>query len=125
MNKEIESVIQLEPFKRYQYSIKKIVDFEEIWLLTSDDKLSISEIEDKSVIPIWPLKEYVLSNMKEGWEDCQLRCIDLTEFDEKILPFIEKEELLIDIFPVNGISGFIVSIKELLRDLRDEMAKYE
>ena len=38
--KEIENVSKLEPFKRYQYFIKKIADFEELCYLYDNFKKS-------------------------------------------------------------------------------------
>lgn len=36
-NKEIENVIKLDKTKKYEYFIKKIVDYEEVWSLRDEE----------------------------------------------------------------------------------------
>ncbi|MEF2294084.1 DUF2750 domain-containing protein [Virgibacillus dokdonensis] len=54
-NKEIEIVSNLSGIKRYEYFIKKVVDFEEVWGLY-EGGWAISESENgESLMPFWPL----------------------------------------------------------------------
>lgn len=37
MNKEAENVLKLDNRKKYEYFIKKVADFEEVWSLRDED----------------------------------------------------------------------------------------
>ena len=57
-NKEIEVVSKLPALKRYEYFIKKVADFEEVWGLF-DVGWAISEDDNgNSLMPFWSKKEF-------------------------------------------------------------------
>ena len=47
------------------------------------------------------------------------------DFEDKIIAIIEEENYLINVFPVNNKTGFVVTLQELIRDLNDELEQYE
>jgi len=50
-NKKIENILKLEPFKRYEYFIKKAADFEQLWtIIDQEGNYVISEIDEFSLI---------------------------------------------------------------------------
>ncbi|MDQ0065123.1 DUF2750 domain-containing protein [Chryseobacterium lathyri] len=70
-SKEIENVLKLEPFKRYEYFIKKVADFEQLWTIVDEDgDYAVSEVDKFSLISFWPAEEFVSLDLQEGWEDC-------------------------------------------------------
>lgn len=125
--KEIENVSKLEPQKRYQYFIKKIADFEELWTITDNEGYYvINEIDGKLMFSLWPQEEYVKHFLKSAdWSDCEICSISLEELESDIYKFIEKENFLVNVFPVNGKSGFVVNLEELKRDLALELDKFD
>lgn len=123
--KEIESVSSLKPFDRYKYFIKRVADFEEVWtILDQDGDIALSDIDDEVLVSFWSSEEYIGSNLSQGWKDCKPLKLTLEDFEEKVLPFIHKEQSLVNVFPVGGKSGFVVSIEEFLRDLNEELEQY-
>lgn len=54
MNKEAENVLKLDNRKKYEYFIKKVADFEEVWSLRDEDGWATLGTEDKVFFPIWP-----------------------------------------------------------------------
>ena len=123
---EIESVSKLEPFKRYKYFIKKIADFEEIWtIVDKNGDIALSDIEEKTFISFWTAEPFIKSNLNKGWKKCTPVKLDLDNFEETVSPLIKENNYLINVFPVNGKSGFIVNIDEFIRDLNEELEQYE
>lgn len=123
--KEIESVSNLEPYKRYQYFIKKIADFEELWTIIDENgDYALSDIDDKVLISFWSAKEYIASNLSEGWKNCKAKKLTLDDLEDEIFDLIASENLLINVFPINGKSGFVVDLDEFARDLSDELKNY-
>ncbi|WP_196893076.1 DUF2750 domain-containing protein [Aureivirga marina] len=124
-HKEIENVLKLSPFERYKYFIKKVADIEELWTIVDENnKFSIAEIDNKKLISFWSAKEYIKSNLEESWENEIPFKMNLDYFESKIIPLIEEKELLINVFSINGKSGFVVSLREFIRDLNEELELY-
>lgn len=125
-NKELENVSKLFPEDRYKYSIKKIADFEELFVLKDGDgNLAISIIDNFKAVSIWPTVEYVKSCQNGVWDQFQSYSYSLEELENDLLPLIRKERYVIDVLPVNNISGFVVSIDEFVRDLNEELENYQ
>ena len=125
-NKELENVSRLAPFERYQYTIKKIADFEQLWsIIDETGDYALSDVGNQTFFSIWPAREYVDSNLSNGWEKCQPKELTLDEFSDQLLIFISENDYLINVFPINGKSGFVVNLEEFIRDLNRELEKYE
>ena len=125
-SREIENVSNLAPFKRYRYFIKKIADFEELWTLTDENgDVALSKVGDNTLVSFWTAKPFVNNNLEGGWEKCSPHKLNLDEFEETFLPLIVENGYLINVFPVNGKSGFVVNINEFTRDLNEELENYQ
>ncbi|ASW73695.1 hypothetical protein IQ37_19550 [Chryseobacterium piperi] len=124
--KEKENIIKLEPFKRYQYFIKKIADFEELWTIVNENgDYAISEVDDHSLISFWTAEEFILSNLDKGWENYRPLKICLEDLENELFKIIASENYLVNVFPINGKSGFVVSLEEFRRDLNEELDKIQ
>lgn len=123
---QLESVIKLDPFKRYQYFIKRIADSEKIFVLKDKHgALALSEIEGNILLPLWSNSEYVEICKVEDWKDYKIVEIKFNVLQNEIFPLIEKENYLINVFPLQNVTGFIVNLEEFTRDLQQELKKYE
>lgn len=123
--KEIENVIILEPFERYQYFIKKVADWEIFFtLLNENGEYALSELENKKLFPMWSAKKYAELCKVSGWEKYIVKELNLDDLEDKIIDFIVDEDCLINVFPVSDRTGFIVSLKEFSKDLSDELKNY-
>ena len=123
---EIENVAKLEPLKRYEYFVKKIADFEELWtIVNKTGDIALSDVEENILISFWTAEPFIKSNLNGGWENCTPFKLSLDDLEETIIPLITKNNYLVNVFPVNGKSGFIVSLNEFIRDLNEELEKYE
>lgn len=121
-NKKKENILKLEPFKRYQYFIKKIADFEELWTIVDENgNYAISEIDDFSLISFWTAEEFIFPNLEEGWKNCKPLKINLEYLEEELFTEIASQNYLINVFPINEKSGFVVSLDEFKRDLEEEL----
>lgn len=123
---QIDNVMALKPLERYKYFIKKIADFEEVWTIKDNNgDYALSDVEDNTFLSLWSAREYVESNLNCGWEDCVPIKLSLEELGDNLLPIAFENDYLINVFPVNGKSGFVVSLEEFTRDLNEELKQYE
>ncbi len=122
---EIENVSVLEPMNRYRYFIKKIADYEELWVLENGNgDAAIAEVDNHVLIPFWSASEFTESCRKDEWAEYQPAKLSLEEMEKKLFPLIREKNYLIDVFPVGDRSGFVVTIDEFVRDLCEELENY-
>ena len=123
--KEIENILKLNPFDRYQYFIRKIADWETAYtLIFPDGNYAISTIDDKNLFPIWSAKEFVELSKTDGWESCNIIELTFDDFEETLFDYIDENNLLLNVFPTDK-TGFVVSLEEFAKDLKDELEQYQ
>lgn len=122
---EVEKVAKLIPIERYKYFIKRVADGEIMFTLTNGDgNIIVSQIDKKMIVPFWSSTEFVELCKITGWENLDIKEISLDYFEDKIIDWIEENNYLLNIFPVENKTGFVVDINEFARDLSDELKKY-
>jgi hypothetical protein len=125
-NKEIEAVSALEPFERYKYSIKKIADAEKFYCLkTQDNNWALPTVHGRELFPIWSAAEFAEGCAFGGWEGFKVEKLELITFQDELSRLIKNEAFLLNIFPVGHTTGFAVELKEFMRDLEEELLKYD
>lgn len=120
---EYNSLIISTAEKRYEYFIKKVVDFEEVWGLYNDGwAISIDE-KNRKMIPFWPRKDFAEACAINEWSSYIAVSIELEDFINEWLPGMEADILLPSIF-WNNEDSVVVEINKLLSDLECELDKY-
>ncbi|WP_312365506.1 DUF2750 domain-containing protein [Sphingobacterium sp.] len=123
--KEISSVARLLPLDRYKYFLKRVADTERMYtLVNGDNEYALSEVKGNYVFSLWPFREYALLSIVEEWDNYQVKEITLDEFENEVIEWIEQNNYLINIFSVDSKAGFVVNLREFVRDLSDELKKY-
>ena len=122
---EIESVIKLEPFERYKYSLKRIADNETLYTIKRDkETIAISDLDDEKLIPFWSAKQFAELNITDEWNEFYVEEISLDDFENEMVDFINENNFLMNIFPINNKTGFVVSLDEFIRDLNIELERF-
>lgn len=121
--KEYEAVVKLPAAKRYEYFVKKIVDFEEVWGLYDDGWATTKDDSGYVLIPFWPKKEFAQYCAIEEWTNYQPKKIELDEFLEEWLPGMKEDGNKPSIF-WNNDDAALVDVDILLQDLRNELENY-
>lgn len=123
--KHIENVLKMSSFERYQYFLRRIADAEELWTIVDEmGEITLSNIEGNVLMPFWSNESFIENTLLEGWAKCSPFKINLDELEETIFPIIEKNNYLINVFPKATKSGFVVNLKEFIRDLNEELEQY-
>ncbi len=122
---EIERVIKLEPFERYKYSLKRIADNETLYTIKRDNEtIAISDLDDEKLIPFWSAKKFAELNITDEWNEFYVEEISLDDFENEMVDFINENNFLMNIFPINNKTGFVVSLDEFIRDLNIELERF-
>lgn len=123
--KEFEAVIKLPVPKRYEYFLKKVVDFEEVWGLKNEEGWSLaSDPDGHEVMLIWPNSKYAEAYIDNDDHDVAPSVIKLDRWMTVWLPELEKEGRMIAVFPTPQKNGAVVSPQRLLNDLNEELENY-
>ncbi|MEK3808142.1 DUF2750 domain-containing protein [Bacillus sp. FSL H8-0547] len=120
---EINAVLKLPSNVRYEYFIKRVTDYEEVWSLFSDGWATFRDEDGKLLIPFFPKKEFAEISAEKEWASYKARSISLDDFIEKWLPGMKKNGIIPSIFPL-GNDMEAVSIDVLLKDLEMELENY-
>ncbi|GAC44105.1 DUF2750 domain-containing protein [Paenibacillus popilliae] len=121
--KEFNAVIKLPANIRYEYFIKKVVSWEEVWGLFDDGWAMTEDDDGKLMMTFWPKKEFAEFCVFEEWSDYKPQSITLDEFITDWLPGLKKDGYKPSIF-WNRDDSAVLDIDILLEDLKEELEKY-
>jgi hypothetical protein len=121
--KEFESVIKQSPNIRYEYFIKKVADYEEVWGLYNDGWATAQDDNGNMLIPFFPQKEFADYCAVNEWNNFKAEPIALYEFIDEWLVEMKEDRVKPSVFPTNDDS-VMVEIDVLLMDLHNELENY-
>jgi len=123
--KEFHNVIHLAAEKRYEYFIKKVADWREVWSLWKDDWVLMSDKGGEEMVPVWPHPLFAEAFAVGEWLGYKPRKIDLEIWLTKWTPGMEKDQRMVAVFPVAESQTTTASPLKVKSDLEEELAKYE
>lgn len=122
---EIKSLVQLEPFTRYKYFIKRVADNGVLYTLMVDNEgYAISELDNYLLLPVWSSQEYAEMCKKGMWSNYIIKQLSLQDLENEIFDLVANNNYLFNVFPVEDKTGFVVDIDEFVRDLNEELENY-
>ncbi|MDT9757074.1 DUF2750 domain-containing protein [Heyndrickxia coagulans] len=122
-SKEVEAVLTLQAFKRYEYFIKKSVDYEEVWGLYHDGWAMSKDDNGCPLVNFWPKKEFAQKCAVEEWKEYHAKKIDLYEFMNEWLPGMKSDGIKPSIF-WNNVDSVVVDTERLKKDLDEKLENY-
>jgi hypothetical protein len=120
--KEFENVRQLPPQERYEYFVKKVADWQEMWSLWDRGWALLSD-DEGTLIPVWPHSRFAVAFAVGEWTNYRSRRIGLDDWLAKWLPGMEADHRNVAVFPAEGPTA-TASPAKLRQDLEEELAKY-
>jgi len=124
--KKIENVIGLPMEERYNYFIRKVAEFEEVWGLYHEDGWAVlSDKDNRTILPFWPEEDFALLCCFEQWKNYTPKLISLDDFINKWLKGMKNDNRFANIFYVQETKiGNIVTPDILIEDLNEEIKNY-
>ncbi|WP_461611880.1 DUF2750 domain-containing protein [Cytobacillus kochii] len=123
MKKEIDTVLKLPADKRYQYFIKKIVDYEAVWGLYKDGWAITEDSEGSQLVPFWPNSEFATLCTIEDWKDYKPLKISLDAFQTNWIPGMKKDGFKVSVL-WNNDDSVVVEPEILLSHIDEELENY-
>ena len=109
-NSRIKNIVNLSAAERYGYFIRKVSDFEEVWGLKDKEGWALMGNNEQVLFPVWSEKEFAELCK---WDNYQPNSIPLDDFIEKLLPKLEKDNVMLAVFPLSKGKGIIRTVQEM------------
>lgn len=121
------AILSMSPERRYEYLVKKVTDFETLWVLFSEEEGFALNVEEdgRQYIPIWPSKEFSDTWTFDEYQGFSPKEIDLSKFINDIIPKLAENKIDILCFPTQGGWGLKVKCLKFRNDLIEDMKQYE
>ena len=124
-NKQLENVFNLNSKERYGYLIRKIADFEQVFLIADINGNYVTcGTDNEMIIPIWPELEFAQELIETEWKNCIVKMVELTNF-MNWMDKLETENYLIGGFPNQQLNSIIVKPTEIKNHILFECRQYE
>lgn len=122
-SEEINGVLKADKAEQYEYFIKKIADYEEVWSLRDDEGWATLGLDGGMFLPLWAKKEFAELCIDEEWSGYRAESIDLDEFLEDWLDGLKEDGIRITVMWNNGL-GIDVDWDKLRSDIETELENY-
>jgi hypothetical protein len=115
--KEFSAVVALEGPKRYEYTIKRIVDHRRVWTLADDaGYLMVADGNGQAAFAVWPHEEYAVA-FQEGDPSVKTESMSLKDLLAKSIPSLVEASTPIAVFPTAGSRAVVVPADRFRDDL--------
>jgi len=121
---KIANVINMDSEDRYLYFIRKITDFEEVWGLYNEGWATATNDENQQIVLFWPEKQFANLCAQNILSNYEARNINLTQFMEKWLPGMKKDNTFAGIFYTPKGKGIVLEPDQVLMDINEELKQY-
>jgi len=125
-DKEFAAVLSLTDRKRYDYFIKHVADWGEVWSLYGNDGWVLASDEaGRELIPIWPHSRYAAACADGIWSATQPKAIDIHDWQAIWIPGILNDKRMVAVFPLPNNKGIPLPPGELKHDLDEALSEIE
>lgn len=123
--KKTDNITRLNAEARYDYFIRKVVDFKTLWGLVGTAGWVTAGNDAVEVIPFWPEQAFATLCAEHAWADSVPKAIPLQHFIECWLPGMQRDTRQCLIFPTVQHLGLWIAPNRLAQDLAAEIKSYE
>lgn len=122
-DQEFESLLRLPPHKRYAYFVKRVVDFDRVWMIEDDEGLMSFNHEGGEILPVWPARRYAEHAVKKNLPDVRYVAIDTRRWLERTLaPLKDADDVEISVFADAEGYGQQATASDMIADIEAELA---
>lgn len=120
---ERNAALQLNADYRFDHFISKLVEHEELFVLTDEHGVMMLTTEDEDCIPVWPHPEYAQAWAEGEWAECKPQSITLKVWLERWVEGMEQDELCVAVFPTPDQEGIVLEPADVADAVAQKQAK--
>lgn len=108
--KELESC---DPKEQLDFFLTRVIESEELWGLGNTSGWVMKEINEQTILPVWPYEIFAANCATSEWQDYTATAVSLEHFVYKLLPIMSKQNIKVEIFPSKSLPGSLMKATEL------------
>lgn len=122
-DQEFKAVLQLPEWNRYQHFLKRIVDFDRVWMAEDEQGLiTVNGHDGEEVLPVWPARRYAQNAMNK-WPDFGFVCVSIADWLEKTLrPAANADDCVLAVFPDPDGNACVVLVPDMISEIEYELS---
>ena len=118
---EARQILALPAADRYRSVLMLLADWEEAWGLKDENGWIVRSENGNETFPLWPHSTFAVACARGPWEGAVPGAIPLDDLMESLLPLLEEDGILVEIFPTPEEKGWVVEAGVFGRDLEREL----
>jgi hypothetical protein len=124
---EFRAVTALAPGERYNHFVKRVAEWERVWVLASDTGGLVQNEDDegRGYLAVWPHPRYAEACATDEWAATEPAEIGIDEWTIEVLPSLAAEGTMLVVFPTPDQQGFVVPPEGMKEDIESELSLYE
>ncbi len=95
--------------ERCQHFVSAAAQHKEVWGLKNNVGWATVESDGSVCVPVWPHPQFAASLAKDNWEYYEAVLIPLHEFLSTMLPGMDKDNVLLALFPNLELEGVVTT----------------
>ena len=124
--REIDSLSACDVQIRFEYFIKRVADWGEIWTLKDEDGYVLfGDADRQELVPVWPFREFAVQCCDGIWKNASAVSISTVEFMTKWIPGTTVDSRKVAVFPTRGGNAATVTAQVLNDALRAALDEIE
>jgi hypothetical protein len=125
--KEAFSVARIKGSKRYEYTIKRVADFQELWSLRdrAENWCLGADDDGTEAVPVWPAESYARKCCTGKWLGFEPAPIELALWRERWTPGMARDGRRVAVFPVGRGKAVCVEPARFMMDIEEDLKKIE
>ena len=105
---ERNAALQLNADYRFDHFISKLVEHEELFVLTDEHGVMMLTTEEEDCIPVWPHPDYAKAWAEGEWAECKPQSITLKVWLDRWVDGMEQDDLCVAVFPTPDQEGIVL-----------------
>jgi len=124
---EFRAVSALPAGERYNHFVKRVADWEWVWVLEAPEGGLAQAASDEGVpyLAVWPHPHYAEACASDDWSGAKAAAFEVHEWVYEFLPQLAGEGTMLVVFPTPDQQGFVVPPAGMKEDLESELSLYE
>lgn len=124
-HEKIKNILSLSSEDRYGYFIRKVADFEEVWIIKDQNSfVTLGDKDEQVSIPVFPEQQFAELFLTDSWSSYSVENMNLTDF-MNWLDTLQEDSIAIAGFPNTDFNSVIVTAEEMKNHLLYEIDQYE
>lgn len=113
LDTEVAMLDEMTSAERMHYATTRMVESEEVWSIGNDAGWAIDEVDEQAFIRIWPYRQFAQEYGVGESEELVPQATSLENFVYSVLNMCDDGDIKLEVFPMDGMQGLIVSPNEL------------